>query len=252
MKFAIIALATATAVSAQLVFTDDGQFQCLGSAAGKNFCAGDSLQTNIIIRCTGTKGQPGNCNDNLAGIPPVGVKSFAPCYQTSNTTGDAACSFNGIAYPDSGNSFPIPGASSSSSAVASSSVAAPTYGASSSSVAVPTYGASSSSVPVVYPTTTVEPTTTAIVYPTYPAGNTTATYPTSSLITLTGTVTVTTCSGASCPPTYTAPPAPPSNNGTTYTSSLPTPTQAPNGAGALVAKNSIVLGAVAVLGFMFL
>ena len=24
-------------------------------------------------------GQPGNCNDNLAGVPPIGVKVFAPC-----------------------------------------------------------------------------------------------------------------------------------------------------------------------------
>ncbi|MCJ1245384.1 hypothetical protein MMC30_002588 [Trapelia coarctata] len=90
-----------TAINAQVVYTN-GTFQCLGPAADKNFCAGDSLSTNIIIRCTGTKGQPGNCNDNLAGVPPVGVKTFAPCFQTSNTTGDAACSYNGIAYPSDG------------------------------------------------------------------------------------------------------------------------------------------------------
>lgn len=41
----------------------NGTLQCLGPAADNNFCAGDSLQTNYIIRCVGTKGQPGNCND---------------------------------------------------------------------------------------------------------------------------------------------------------------------------------------------
>ena len=57
-------------------------FQCLGAAAGKDFCAAASLTSNIIIRCSGvsydplavamlsstltaaqTVGQPGNCND---------------------------------------------------------------------------------------------------------------------------------------------------------------------------------------------
>ncbi|MCJ1462154.1 hypothetical protein MMC07_000754 [Pseudocyphellaria aurata] len=71
------------------------------------FCAGESLATNIIIRCDGLVGQPGNCNDNLAGIPPVGVKLFAPCYQSSTVAGDAACSYDGIAYPDSGTPFQI-------------------------------------------------------------------------------------------------------------------------------------------------
>lgn len=28
-----------------------------------SYCAGDSLKTNIIIRCNGLRGQPGNCND---------------------------------------------------------------------------------------------------------------------------------------------------------------------------------------------
>jgi len=29
-------------------------------------------------------------------------------YQSSPTAGDAACSFNGTVYPDSGNTFPVP------------------------------------------------------------------------------------------------------------------------------------------------
>jgi hypothetical protein len=52
------------------------------------YCAGDSLKTNIIIRCTGTVGQPGNCNDNLAGEPPLGVNPTV-CYAPA--LGTAAC-----------------------------------------------------------------------------------------------------------------------------------------------------------------
>lgn len=236
MKFTIVALAAVAAVSAELVY-ENGEFKCLGDAAGKNFCAGDSLQTNIIIRCTGEKGQPGNCNDNLAGVPPIGVKTFAPCYQTSNTTGDAACSYNGMAYPDSGEPFAIPGSSSSS--------AAPTYGASTSSAA-PTYGASTSSVPV-YTSAPPVYSSSAPVYPTISYSN-------STLSTVTGTVTVTT---TSCPTTSTSGPTyspPPVYNTTSvsYTSSLPIPTQAPNGAGAMLVKNSLVAGVVAFAGFMLL
>ncbi|KAF3938725.1 hypothetical protein ABW19_dt0200671 [Dactylella cylindrospora] len=236
MKFTIVALAAATAVSAQVVY-ENGTFKCLGDAAGKNFCAGNSLETNIIIRCTGEVGQPGNCNDNLAGVPPIGVKTFAPCYQTSETAGDAACSFNGIAYPDSGESFPIPGYGSSSS----SSSAEPTTSSSSSSVSEP-----------VYPTETSTSTSTS--EPVYPTSSLPTEYPTSTLVTVTGTVTVTSsCSTTSKTyvPTGTGGPAPPSNT-TTYTTGLPIPTQIPSGAGALLAKDGIILGALAIVGFLFL
>jgi hypothetical protein len=60
--------------------------------SGGDFCAGPSLSTNIIIRCgSDGLGQPGNCDDNLAGDPPVGVGNSI-CWQTSLTSGDAACS----------------------------------------------------------------------------------------------------------------------------------------------------------------
>ncbi|KAJ6255909.1 hypothetical protein Dda_9368 [Drechslerella dactyloides] len=214
MKFATLAIVAASAVSAQVTF-DNGDFKCLGSAAGKNFCAGDSLKTNIIIRCTGEKGQPGNCNDNLAGIPPVGVK-FADCYQTSNTTGDAACSFQGIVYPDGGEPFPIPGFSSSSSA--------PVYPSSTSSVAPP---------------------------PTYlPPGNATTTGG-STMATVTATTTTTTCPTTSQAPTGGPPPNPPAGNAT-YSSTLPIPTQGGSGAGSLIVRDGLVLGAVAFIGFLLL
>ncbi|OBT86081.1 hypothetical protein VE02_05722 [Pseudogymnoascus sp. 03VT05] len=72
------------------------------------YCAGDSLKTNIIIRCTGLVGQPGNCNDNLAGEPPVGVQPSL-CYAPELHS--AACVKNCIVYGGSGNldgTFPLP------------------------------------------------------------------------------------------------------------------------------------------------
>ncbi|MCJ1314000.1 hypothetical protein MMC25_007680 [Agyrium rufum] len=109
--FATVALAIAACITqgaAQISIANNGTIVCSGPAANQNFCAGNSLTSNIIIRCSKGIGYGGNCNDNLAGIPPVGVKSAALCYQTSPTAGNAACSFNGIVYPDSGPSFAIP------------------------------------------------------------------------------------------------------------------------------------------------
>ncbi|KAL9132172.1 MAG: hypothetical protein Q9217_000106 [Psora testacea] len=96
-----------TLVTAQI--TQDpttGAFDCAKSDAV--YCAGDSLTTNVIVRCIGKVGVPANCNDNLAGIPPLGVKTFAPCYQSTPTVGDAACSFDGVVYSPHGT-FPVPG-----------------------------------------------------------------------------------------------------------------------------------------------
>jgi hypothetical protein len=106
MKAAIIAAALASAASAQVTYDPNtGKFTC--AVPNGVYCAGDSLSTNIIIRCSNGVGQPGNCNDNLAGIPPVGVKSSALCYQSSLTAADGACSYNGVAYPDGKPSFTI-------------------------------------------------------------------------------------------------------------------------------------------------
>ena len=98
-------------------------------------------------------------------MPPVGVKPFAPCYQTSDVAGDAACSWDGIAYPDNGSPYPIPGANVTSSLLPTTSVvvpignatvAAPT-GYSTRSVLTPTTAASYSvnpTVPTAAPTYT--------------------------------------------------------------------------------------------------
>jgi len=56
-------------------------------------------------------------DDNLAGQAPLGVNPSL-CYQTSTTTGDAACSKNGTVYPDSGSSFPLPSNNSATSSSA--------------------------------------------------------------------------------------------------------------------------------------
>lgn len=247
MKFALVALVAAAAVNAELVFDDaTGTFKCLGDAADKNFCAGNSLSTNIIIRCDGEKGQPGNCNDNLAGVPPIGVKVGALCWQTSETAGDAGCSFEGIVHADDGSTFPVPGYATTTS---STSAPEPTYGDSSSSSAPePTYGE-----------TTTETTTEATSsYPTVSYSNSTSTTyappPSSTLITVTGTTTITTCDTTTTTPapTDTYVPPPPTNQTSTFTTGLPRPTETPSGAGALFAKDSLVLAVVAFIGFMFL
>ncbi|EWC48833.1 hypothetical protein DRE_00138 [Drechslerella stenobrocha 248] len=233
MKFATLALIAASAVAAQVTDGPNGEFLCLGASAGKNFCVGESLSSNIIIRCTGEKGQPGNCNNNLAGVPPIGVKTGARCWQTSETSGDAACSFDGIVYSDTGASFPVPSKSSSSTATSASSVSSASYH--SAPPPPPSYTPLSSTR------------STAVYTPLTPSYGNTTTTASSTHTTVTGTVTVTTCS--TC--TGTAhPPAPPKSNVTT--TGLPVPTRSPNGAGVLFARDSLFVGVVALIGFLFL
>ncbi|MCJ1427688.1 hypothetical protein MMC29_005593 [Sticta canariensis] len=133
ISFTLIAILSTTLalVCAQVVVDPTtGRITCPVSAGPTSlaYCAGESLVTNIIIRCRGTFGQPGNCNDNLAGIPPVGVK-YSPCYQSSPLAGDAACSYDGIAYPDNGSPFRIPSnvntSTSSFTAISTSDISTP-------------------------------------------------------------------------------------------------------------------------------
>jgi len=61
MKYAftaILAASVAAVVRAQVTYVN-GTFQC--AIANGTYCAGDSLTTNIIIRCTNGVGAPGNC-----------------------------------------------------------------------------------------------------------------------------------------------------------------------------------------------
>jgi hypothetical protein len=60
-------LASAAVASAQLT-GEEGNFVCGQEDAA--YCAGDSLGTDIIIRCNGKVGQPGRCsNVSPPGLP---------------------------------------------------------------------------------------------------------------------------------------------------------------------------------------
>jgi hypothetical protein len=63
-------LASAAVASAQVKY-EDGKYICETPDAA--YCAGDSLGTDIIIRCTGTSGQPGRCSN--VSIPPASKHS---------------------------------------------------------------------------------------------------------------------------------------------------------------------------------
>lgn len=99
---AVILVASAALASAQATYNStDGKYYC--AEPGQAYCAGESLLTDIILRCDSSGiGQPGRCTDNLDGEPPVGLNT-ALCWQTSNTTGDAACEKNCVVYGGSGN-----------------------------------------------------------------------------------------------------------------------------------------------------
>jgi len=96
-------------------------------------CAEDSLKSNIIIRCVSGCPEPGNCNDNLAGVPPVGVKTDALCYQDSPTSHNAQCTFNCVSVKRlDGSSFYPVGCTSSSSTSSTTSSTSSKSGSSSS------------------------------------------------------------------------------------------------------------------------
>ncbi|KAJ5054240.1 uncharacterized protein L3040_000520 [Drepanopeziza brunnea f. sp. 'multigermtubi'] len=193
----LILVATAAVASAQVTFDPvTNKFVCPADKLNGAFCAGDSLGTNIIIRCTDGVGQPGNCNDNLAGFFPFGVRSSL-CWQSSATSGIAACSKNCIVQGGSGtfngtltlpDCIPI---SQSSSSVESTTVS--TYVPSSQSSNV-----STTTSTYVQPSSTPESSTTLTYINPGPStslsSNITSTYvnPGHSTVTITSTGTVTT------------------------------------------------------------
>ncbi|KAK1055162.1 hypothetical protein LTR74_015878 [Friedmanniomyces endolithicus] len=98
MKFTttIVAAGLTALVSAQgPIFNANGTFTCPDPQGA--YCAGG----NIIIRCNNGVGQPGNCDDNLSGEPPLGV-NYAPCFSCGTNSSRSACSKNGIVYAGSG------------------------------------------------------------------------------------------------------------------------------------------------------
>ena len=61
---------------------------------GTAWCAGDSLGTDIIIRCNRQgKEKARRCSDELAGQPPQGLYP-ALCWQQDSHSGIAACAKN--------------------------------------------------------------------------------------------------------------------------------------------------------------
>ncbi|KAG8169015.1 hypothetical protein KVR01_001764 [Diaporthe batatas] len=83
MKAVVVVAVGAGLVAAQVNYTN-GHYEC--ALPHQVYCLGESLATNVIVRCDESAiGQVGNCND------------------TSNITGDAACSKNCVVYGSSGN-----------------------------------------------------------------------------------------------------------------------------------------------------
>jgi hypothetical protein len=59
---ALITVLASAAIATAQVTLDNGTYTC--SKPNVAFCAGDSLKTDIIIRCDSTgQGQPGRCSD---------------------------------------------------------------------------------------------------------------------------------------------------------------------------------------------
>ncbi len=80
MKKSILLAATAAAlVGAQATYNNvTGKFDC--AQPNVAYCAGDSLKTDIIIRCDANKiGQPGRCSD-------VGMPSLSLSLRTALTS----------------------------------------------------------------------------------------------------------------------------------------------------------------------
>ncbi|KAB5572634.1 hypothetical protein GE09DRAFT_1217184 [Coniochaeta sp. 2T2.1] len=167
----ITVLATAAVATAQ-VTVDNGTYIC--AKPNVAYCAGDSMKTDIIIRCNSEmRGQPGRCSDNLAGEPPVGVRP-ALCYQTDNVKGDAACEKNCIVYGGSGNGagiFTLPASictpEFSATGTSSGGIATTTT----TSTSPPPPPATSTTEETTTPPAVVVPTTTAPPAPVYPTGN---------------------------------------------------------------------------------
>jgi hypothetical protein len=79
---------TTTSDTRSLGYNDDtNTYGCPTNNPTGNFCS----TGNIIARCKKGVAQPGNCNNNLAGASSLG-STYSPCWETSPTSGDDACS----------------------------------------------------------------------------------------------------------------------------------------------------------------
>lgn len=101
-------LATAASITtstAQVIKNANGTYTCALSSG--SYCASSSLTSNLIIRCNDHIGTVSNCDTRLASKLPTG-EQYSPCWQTSVIAGNAACTKNGIVYPDGNNTTPYP------------------------------------------------------------------------------------------------------------------------------------------------
>lgn len=186
----IISLTVASAVlaTAQVTLNADGTYTC--DKPNVAYCGGNSLSTDIIIRCNSTgAGQPGRCSNNLVGYPPVGA-SPALCYETSPLAGDAACEKNCVVYAPS-SSFTLPSSlctptyTATSSTSSTSSTTSPTS-STTSPTSTTTHHSGTTTTTKSYTTTTTatsdceDTTTTTVKHPTSTITYIHPTHPTSS------------------------------------------------------------------------
>ncbi|KAL1837566.1 hypothetical protein VTJ49DRAFT_3647 [Mycothermus thermophilus] len=223
----------AAAVARAGVRYEDGQFICESEDPNAAFCAGDSLGTDIIIRCNGTQGQPGRCSNNLSGQPPIGAIYPARCWQSSDEAGDAACEKNCVVYGDSGNypdTFTLP-----------EDVCTPYYTAPSSSTeslstaSVPSSGVESTTE------TQTETTTTTTVFET-----TTTEEDCEETVTLTTTSTVvTSTTDDCCQMETTTTSTTTSSGGSSFVTATPTPTETTSESATSSSTSTVVTGGAA-------
>ncbi|KAF3069442.1 hypothetical protein Trisim1_002923 [Trichoderma cf. simile WF8] len=228
---AIIVAVTAALVSAQAPPEGTNKVTCAKPNA--NYCYGG----DIIVRCDANGvGTAGRCSDNVAGYPPLG--GVAECWQSTETSGDAACQKNCVVYAQP-SSFTL-AASQCTPSFTASATSAP---ATTLSSAVATGTASAS---VIYTTVVNGTVTTTVPCTTLPGTPTTT--PAGPPVVITTTPAGPVGTGV--------PPPPPANNGTAPTG--PSGTNTPVGptstgpstipTGAAVANRAS--GALAIMGLV--
>ncbi|PNP38918.1 hypothetical protein TGAM01_v205218 [Trichoderma gamsii] len=156
MKTAAIILAAAALASAQAPPEGTNKVNCAKPNA--NYC----LSGDIIIRCDANGlGTAGRCSDNVAGYPPLG--GVAECWQSSKTSGDAACQKNCVVYAQPA-AFTLPASQCQPSAVVTATgTGTPTTLETSAVTSAPQTSAPAGTDTVVYTTTVVNGTVTLTV-----------------------------------------------------------------------------------------
>ncbi|KAF4307976.1 hypothetical protein GTA08_BOTSDO03701 [Botryosphaeria dothidea] len=117
LSAALLTLSTVVLSHGQVTYNETtNTYTCPARSSGGSFCGGGSsspISTRHLIRCApnSTAGTLLDCADALDPLVVVGlVRHAASCHQFSPAHGDAACAFNGVAYPRDAAPFPICGA----------------------------------------------------------------------------------------------------------------------------------------------